>query len=55
MFDCGAREERLWGQIFILDFGQHRRDRAFQPARKNEDRTKLVPGNGNEVQLNRES
>jgi hypothetical protein len=29
-------------------------DRAFQSARKNEDRIKLVPGNGNEVQLNRE-
>jgi thiamine phosphate synthase YjbQ (UPF0047 family) len=25
----------LWGQIFILDFGQHRGDRAFQPAGKN--------------------
>jgi len=34
----------LWGQIFILDFGEHRRDRAFQPARKNEDRIKLAFG-----------
>jgi hypothetical protein len=39
----------LWGEIFILDFGEHRRDRAFQSARKNEDRIKCVPGNGNEV------
>jgi hypothetical protein len=29
-------------------------NRAFQSARKNEDRIKLVPGNGNEVKLNRE-
>jgi hypothetical protein len=42
-----------WSQIFILDFGQHRRNRAFQSARKNEDRIKLVPGNGNEVKVNK--
>ena len=42
-----AHEEWLWVQIFILDFGEHRRDRAFQSARKNKDCMKLVPGNGN--------
>ena len=30
-------------------------NRAFQPARKNEDRKKIVPSNGNGVKLNRGS
>ena len=37
----------LWGGILILDLGEHRKDRVFQSTRKNEDRIKLVPVNGN--------
>jgi hypothetical protein len=52
LHSCVA-SEGLWAKSLSLTL-ESTGNRAFQSARKNEDRIKLVPGNGNEVQLNRE-